>query len=93
MQSLTISKNILDNREEKNLFIQSLLTENQVITLKANIPGLNKNTKEAFVLINYFDQILINKGYKKSHQLFGADGPMFIYLTDKKLNVKDEMII
>ena len=92
MQSLTISKNILDNREEKNLFIQSLLTENQVITLKANIPGLNKNTKEAFVLINYFDQILINKGYKKSHQLSGADGPMFIYLTDKKLNVKDEMI-
>lgn len=92
MQRLIISKNILDNREEKNIFIQSLIKENQVVSLKANIPGINKNTKEAFILINYFDQILKSKGYKKSHQLFGADGPMYIYLADKKLNIKEEMI-
>ena len=43
---MDISKLILDNREEKNRFIQTLTNNYQVITLKANIPGINKNTNE-----------------------------------------------
>lgn len=92
MQNSDISKLILDNREEKNKFIQSLTNNFQVITLKANIPGIDKNTNEAYLLINYFDQILSSNGYIKSNVLTGADGPMYIYLTDKDKNVKDEMV-
>lgn len=92
MQNMDISKLILDNREEKNRFIQTLTNNYQVITLKANIPGINKNTNEAYLLINYFNQILLSKGYKKSNTLNGADGPMYIYLTDKDKDVKDEMV-
>ena len=92
MQNMDISKLILDNREEKNRFIQTLTNNYQVITLKANIPGINKNTNEAYLLINYFNQILLTKGYQKSNTLNGADGPMYIYLTDKDKDVKDEMV-
>ena len=92
MQNMDISKLILDNREEKNRFIQTLTNNYQVITLKANIPGINKNTNEAYLLINYFNQILLKKGYQKSNTLNGADGPMYIYLTDKDKDVKDEMV-
>lgn len=92
MQNMDISKLILDNREEKNRFIQTLTNNYQVITLKANIPGINKNTNEAYLLITYFNQILLKKGYQKSNTLNGADGPMYIYLTNKDKDVKDEMV-
>ena len=77
------SKSILENREEKNIFIQKYVDKYQVITLKANVPGNDKNIKEAYVLINYFDKLLHNLGFEKSYFLDGADGPMYIYFTDK----------
>lgn len=86
------SKSILENREEKNLFIQKYIDKYQVITLKANVPGNDKNIKEAYVLINYFDKLLYNLGFEKSYFLDGADGPMYIYFTDKNNNVKEKTI-
>lgn len=86
------SNSILENREEKNMFIQKHVDKYQVITLKANIPGNDKNIKEAYVLINYFDKLLHNLGFEKSYFLDGADGPMYIYFTDKNNNVKEKTI-
>lgn len=89
---MEISNKILINREEKNHFIKTLVNDYQVISLKANIPGLNKNTKEAYILLAYFDKALNSYGLTKSHKLDGADGPMYIYLTSKDENIKDKMI-
>ncbi len=86
------SNRILKNREEKNHFIQKYINDFQVISLKANIPGPNKQTKEAYILTAYFDQILEKQGYKKSQILDGDDGPMYIYLTLKTKNIKEQMI-
>jgi hypothetical protein len=72
--------------------IQKYVDKYQVITLKANVPGNDKNIKEAYVLINYFDKLLHNLGFEKSYFLDGADGPMYIYFTDKNNNVKEKTI-
>lgn len=83
---------ILINREEKFNFIKQYLKDNIVITLKANIPGLYKQSKEAYILINYFDRILANKGIIKSFELDGADGPMYVYLLKDCLINKADLI-
>ena len=57
---------ILQSREEKNLFIQKYVNDYQVISLKANIPGVDKNIKEAYILITYFDRILQKYDFEKS---------------------------
>lgn len=89
---MEISKLILEDRENKNRYIQKYVIDYQVITLKANIPGICKQTKEAYLLLNYFDKILFDKGLTKSLVLDGADGPMYIYLTSKDNSLKKEMI-
>ena len=82
---------ILKNREEKHLFIISLIKDNNVLTLKANIPGIDKQCKEAYILINYFDKLLSNNGINKTYELDGADGPMYVYLFNSEIS-KDMMI-
>ena len=83
---------ILSDREQKNIFIKSLVNDYQVISLKANIPGIAKQTKEAYILVNYFNNVLKSLGYNTFKFLDGYDGPMYIYLTDKSKVLKDKMM-
>ncbi len=83
---------ILQKREEKFHFISKLTQENVVLTLKANIPGIDKQCKEAYFLINYFDKILSKRGINKKYELDDVDGPMFIYLLEDNSISKDQMI-
>ena len=46
---------ILSDREKKDNVIKSYSDSYQVVCLKANIPGINKNIKEAYVIISVFD--------------------------------------
>ena len=82
---------ILKNREDKHLFISNLIKDYNVLTLKANIPGIDKQCKEAYILINYFDKLLSNKGINKTYELDGADGLMYVYLFNSEIS-KDMMI-
>ena len=59
--------------------IRNYIDNYQVISLKANIPGLYKQCKEAYFLISYFNKVLENIGIKKSFELDGFDGPMLQY--------------
>lgn len=89
---MEISNLILEDREKKNHIIKQYIKDYQVITLKANIPGTNKQTKEAYILLNYFDKLLNEKILNVNMILDGADGPMYIYLTSKDQSLKDQMI-
>ena len=70
---------ILVCRENKSNLIKSYTKDYQVVTLKANIVGENKNMKEAYVLLSYFDKLLPSN-YLKKEVLDDLDGPMIIYL-------------
>ena len=89
---MEISKLILEDREKKNRYIHKYINDYQVITLKANIPGTNKQSNEAYLLLNYFDKLLFRKNLNVWEILDGADGPMYIYLTSKEQSLKKEMI-
>ena len=68
---MEISNLILEDREKKNHIIKQYINDYQVITLKANIPGTNKQTKEAYILLNYFDKLLNEK--KLNVNIIGLD--------------------
>lgn len=88
----SIANKILIDREKKDNLIKSYLSNYQVVTLKANIPGSHKNIKEAFVLVNIFDKI-INKYTPLKRQYFNSfDGPYIIYLFNKEKSLKKQMI-
>ncbi len=82
---------ILEDREYKNQVISKYINDYQVISLKANIPGEDKNIKESKILLDIFDKYLITYSSKKE-VLIGADGIMYLYLTGGHKFLKDEMI-
>jgi len=75
--------NILSHREKKYEKIQFLKRGfKTVITVKANIPGVNKNISEAYILINIFKN-LISRNLIENIQLDqGADGPSYIIASN-----------
>ena len=87
-----ISNKILIAREKRNSRIHKYTDKYQVISLKANIPGNNKNIKEAYILINIFDKILIRYNPVKRFVYKSYDGPYIIYLFSKSKNLKSEMV-
>lgn len=87
-----IANKILSDREKKDSIIKKYSNEYQVITLKANIPGSNKNIKEAYVLVNIFDKKISKYNPLKTMFYKSYDGPYFIYLFNKNKNLKKEMM-
>ena len=49
---------ILEDREKKDLLIKKYLEDYNVISLKANIVGIDKNVFESYFLISYFEKII-----------------------------------
>ncbi len=87
-----IANKILSDREKKDSIIKKYSDEYQVITLKANIPGSNKNIKEAYLLVNIFDKKISKYNPLKTMFYKSYDGPYFIYLFNKNKNLKKEMM-
>ena len=83
---------ILVCRENKSNLIKSYTKDYQVVTLKANIVGENKNMKEAYILLSYFDKLLPSN-YLKKQVLDDLDGPMIIYLYNLDKSLKEDMIL
>ena len=50
---MEVINNILQAREEKSNLIKQYINDYQIITLKANIVGENKNIREAYILLSY----------------------------------------
>lgn len=85
---------ILKAREERSKLIEKYLQKGNVISLKANIPGENKNIYYADFIINYYDK-QIEKTISNiiaKEVINSSDGIYILYLVDKDKNYKNDLI-
>ncbi len=74
-----IRDKILDSREKRASIIKSRLASgDSVVSLRANIPGENKNIIEAYILINLFYPLLITNSDKQEF-FESSDGPFYLF--------------
>lgn len=89
-------EDILKAREDKRIKIEELTNHYDVIVLKANIVGIDKNVFESYFLINYFKNIIQEKiqGYSNITSFLSSDGPYIIFSFPKGLknNLKEQTI-
>ena len=69
---------ILKAREQRRDLISRLASEGAVVTVKANIPGKNKNTPAALLSAAYFARLQEGLGAHSFVSLSGADGKCFV---------------
>ncbi|MDD2575116.1 MAG: triphosphoribosyl-dephospho-CoA synthase [Acholeplasmataceae bacterium] len=74
---------VLNSREKKAKQIQSLLkVEQVVVSLKANIPGNEKDINEAYILLHIFSGILLNKYPEAKLNVFNSpEGPYCLFTS------------
>lgn len=74
-----IYEDLLEQREIRYQKIQFLKqTYNSVISVKSNIPGTNKRSKIAYVLVEYFCRLINPDKYTLKIYYDGYDGPYYL---------------
>lgn len=76
--------NILESRESRSNYIHQLLEKNHtIVSVKANIPGVDKSVFPADLLVHIFTNILFDR-IKVPYQRFkSGDGPFSIFSLEK----------
>lgn len=69
---------ILMAREERRRLVSGLSRRGAVVTVKANVPGADKNTPCAMLCTAYFARLAENMGARDLVSLGGADGRCFV---------------
>ena len=87
-----IANKILSDREQKDNIIKRYTSLYQVVCLKANIPGINKNIKEAYLIVSIFDKKIMKYNPIKRIFFESNDGPYIIYLFNKDIYMKGKMM-
>ncbi|MCK5731816.1 MAG: triphosphoribosyl-dephospho-CoA synthase [Tenericutes bacterium] len=87
-----IYKKLLEQREKKYQKIQFLKeTYNTVISVKTNLPGVDKQKKIAYVLVNHFCNLIDTNKYIEKIHCDGYDGPYYLLGSNcSALILKDE---
>ncbi|MFW5888901.1 MAG: triphosphoribosyl-dephospho-CoA synthase [Bacillota bacterium] len=76
---MTTADNILKAREERAKKISNLINNNkQIVSIKANMPGNNKNSYLAYLIINSFSFNTLDIEIKNSYFHESADGPFYL---------------
>ena len=83
---------VLQAREKRREEVLKLSKTSDVITLKANVPGSDKNTVYSKLLVSYFTKILDSYGVKFYKKLTGLDGETAIFLTDNGKALKRKFV-
>lgn len=93
-----LSDIILMFREERIKEINSLVDKHNIICVKSNIVGLQKNTNYGDFVLKYFqkkidDYLFINNiTINKKIVRMSFDGDYILYLLNKDIHLKEEMI-
>ena len=87
-----VNDRILIDREKRSHKIRQLSQLSDVVCLKANVPGLDKNTPFAKVLIAYFAKTLQNTGLSLHEKLGGFDGDCCLFLTNNGKILKKRFV-
>ncbi len=77
-----ITDKILICREQRSEKTIEYAKKFSVITLKANVPGWEKNIPHAYLVVSYFVKILTNKGAKLLEWFFNQDGITVYFSCD-----------
>ncbi|MGD9910446.1 MAG: triphosphoribosyl-dephospho-CoA synthase [Candidatus Izemoplasmatales bacterium] len=85
---------ILDAREERGILIHQLLQKSPiVISVKANIPGPDKNLVVAHLIVSLFTNLIHHLYKKEPVKYLSEDGPFSVFgLEDEGSLVKSQMI-
>jgi holo-ACP synthase CitX len=84
---------ILEAREERLNNVIHYLQEGGIVVIKANIPGSDKNLFHAFILTAIFKNELLRLIEVKKQLYFeSADGPYYILVVNKDLNLKHILV-
>ena len=71
---------VLEAREKRRLDIVSLSKSNNVVTIKANIPGADKRIYPSYALVSHF-AVLCHSDGGECQLWDGADGPTVVFTT------------
>jgi len=71
---MTTAQQILNAREQRNRLLDSLCKDNNVVTIKANVPGDNKLIGEASLLVALFTKLVSNFVKGRVALVENADG-------------------
>ena len=87
-----VNDKILLAREERRNILSTLTKSSDAVTLKANIPGENKNLIEANLLVNYFIKKISSFPLSLSEIIKSEDGTVAFFTTDKGEEIKKECV-
>lgn len=83
------SENILLGREERALLIKKYLNDYKtVVSLKANMPGNDKNSYLSYLLINAFSFLISDLKCKEYIYNYNDDGPFVFLLFKEDLSIE-----
>ncbi len=83
-----VNDKILFSREARRKKVIYLAKNSDVVTLKANVPGENKNLKEANLLVNFFINKVLSLGAKLVDFELSEDGATAYFVTEKGEEIK-----
>lgn len=89
---MEISNKVLESRENKKKKIASLIDKYQIVTVHANIPGDNKNIKEAYLIVNHFSRLVLNLKPIKYEIEEGIDGITAYFYFDNNECLKEKCV-
>ena len=72
---------ILSDREKRNNLILKAAESQNVVTVKANIPGSDKRIKESFLIVRYFTNAVLRIIGGSAEVYDGTDGPYSVIKT------------
>ena len=84
--------NILKAREERIEIIKKDIDKYQIISVHANIAGIDKNTKEAYLLVNHFSRLIEGLNPITYVVNVSDDGVYYLFYFNKDKNLKEECI-
>lgn len=84
---------ILMARESRSLLVKEIHRGFPLLVIKANTPGTNKNSPQAFFLVDYFSEIVKEKfPVSKAEFFHSADGPFWLLEFSERKNYKANFI-
>lgn len=87
-----INDKILIDRENRFIIINKLLDEFNVVCLKANIMGCDKNIYNSKIIIAFYEKTLDKLPYVTKKRYESFDGSYILYTFSKDIYLKDYLI-
>ncbi len=84
-----VNDGILEAREKRREEINKLAKTSNVLTVKANIPGFDKNLWVSNILISYFCKLCVNNGANVKSVQTGLDGTTVFCTVEDGEKAKD----